>query len=56
MKLVVTGLSECSRIAARSARWWDSSSSEENRAKSSCWVGLGCAGVVRGGSTSSKEL
>ena len=45
MKFVVTGTpgeSSCSR--SRSATKWASSSSELNRRKSSCWVGLGKVG------------
>ena len=56
MKFVVTGTVENRARTSRSARWWSSEASEEKRAKSSCWVGLGTAGVIRGGSISSNVV
>jgi len=56
MKFVVTGmpgLSRCSR--SRSAVKHSRSASELNRAKSSCCVGFGNVGAVRGGRTCSQS-
>ena len=57
MKLVVIGLStgECARMTSRSAVYSSSRASEENRRKSSWWVGLGKYGVRRGGMTSAQS-
>ncbi len=57
MKLVVIGLSagECDRMMSRSARNRPSRASDENRLKSSWWVGLGKYGVRRGGMTSDQS-
>jgi hypothetical protein len=54
-KFVVTGRSECRRSTSRSARYWSSSSSEQNRRQSSRCPGFGKVGVARGGSTSAQS-